>query len=585
MRPGCRDQPPVHRGATLNPHPAPAPTGYLQRTLGGSTLDWSTDWTPSNGTGVTRWPTQDSYESALRVAKANGAALTRGLEFESDDFGYVMFQGSAGYVYPANCGGRRYAFKVFSKHASGRRERHQYIHDHLDAAPSPIFVDFRFAAKGVYVTMREVRKSEWFPAVRMEWCDGWTLERALDKAVPTDYDAREWALAWLALLSELRRAHIAHGDLQHGNVIVGPRRQMRLVDYDGMFVPRMRGVLGAVESGHPAYQHPQRQAEGAPFDGHMDGVSGLVILTALAGATPALWSSRRDRDRLLLGEEDLAAPRDSEMLERLSRSPDPVPKLVRLIRSALANPVGACPQLDEAARLYGVTLPPVEVAAREAPRHPELSPDTGDGLLEWEVPLEPPPGPPTPPKPEPVAPSEPQRPPKRKRGRPALTESQFRTLVSDAAGLAVEEIAWARGSRPSDVRQQLARLAKRLDGDPPGDLIGKRLSRRQAEVLEMRRAGLSEEASAKRLDVQPSTVRRHLQEAIRRIDDSPCKSAKRLATEMRELMVAEVAPPEKPPPVEAITSAGQSTGTSFNDLLAVGFVLLIFFVIAYLIFG
>ena len=125
---------------------------------------------------------------------------------------------------------------------------------------------------------------------------------------------------------------------------------MRLIDYDGMFVPSMRGKLSAAESGHPAYQHPARVSNGSWFDEHLDGVSALVILTTLAATTKELWAARDD-EGLLLGSDDLAAPGDSEMLERMSRSSDPAPRLVALLRDALARPLGACAQIDEAARV------------------------------------------------------------------------------------------------------------------------------------------------------------------------------------------------------------------------------------------
>ena len=41
--------------------------------------------------------------------------------------------------------------------------------------------------------------------------------------------------------ASLRGLGIAHNDLQHGNVMVQADGRIRLVDYDGMFLPRFRG--------------------------------------------------------------------------------------------------------------------------------------------------------------------------------------------------------------------------------------------------------------------------------------------------------------------------------------------------------
>ena len=55
----------------------------------------------------------------------------------------------------------------------------------------------------------------------------------------------------------LERAGIAHGDLQHGNIFVVDD-ELKLIDYDGMFVPRLAGCRSN-ELGIEHYQHPQRK--------------------------------------------------------------------------------------------------------------------------------------------------------------------------------------------------------------------------------------------------------------------------------------------------------------------------------------
>ena len=79
---------------------------------------------------------------------------------------------------------------------------------------------------------------------------------------------------------------MAHGDLQHGNVLLVPvpetgRLSLQLVDYDGMFVPALAGFKTG-EVGHPAYQHPQRLRE-AIYNAQIDRFSHLAIYTAIQG--------------------------------------------------------------------------------------------------------------------------------------------------------------------------------------------------------------------------------------------------------------------------------------------------------------
>ena len=60
-----------------------------------------------------------------------------------------------------------------------------------------------------------------------------------------------------ALLDDLQSVKVAHGDLQHGNVLVMADGSLRLIDYDGMWVPKLKGQKSN-EIGHPDYQSPLR---------------------------------------------------------------------------------------------------------------------------------------------------------------------------------------------------------------------------------------------------------------------------------------------------------------------------------------
>jgi hypothetical protein len=71
---------------------------------------------------------------------------------------------------------------------------------------------------------------------------------------------------------------MAHADLQHGNVLLVPTGNalaLRLIDYDGMYVPALAGQRSG-ELGHPAYQHPQRLREGT-YNAEVDRFSHLAI--------------------------------------------------------------------------------------------------------------------------------------------------------------------------------------------------------------------------------------------------------------------------------------------------------------------
>jgi hypothetical protein len=541
----------------------------------------------------TRWPTQGDYDAALEAVEVGGGGLADGLTFARDPVGtFEAYAGGAGYVYHATQRKRQYALKVFAREVPDRGERHGQIHAHLKAASSPLFVDFRFAENGVWVHPEGGKRvhSAWFPAVRMEWCSGLPLDEALEVAVDGAYASAEWVRVWLGLVAELRRTHTAHGDLQHGNVMVEENGRMRLIDYDGVFVPTMRGRLGAIEWGHPAYQHPARIRDGAPFDEHLDGVSALVILVSLACLTPELWRIR-NTEGLVVGSADLQDPAGSELLEEMSRRPDPAPTLVALLRRALERPPGPCGELDEAAQLFGVELPPVGVpqpprslpSSTDTSRPAENELDTEGLVLPWEAELlevdDIPEEPAVRGRREPEAADEAVGKPPRAR---PLGRQQVMTLASLGAGLDSSEIASLRGSTPSRIRQQEKKLADRLAGRNPKELIGFQLTRRQAEVVELRLAGGSEAECVERLGIQATTIRRHLRMALNRFHQSDVPSSADIVKRLRALQLAEEVP--QPPSVAAPAPAAAAPDSEPNWApYVLGFVIVA--VLLYVLFG
>src|SRR6185312_15382803 len=80
-----------------------------------------------------------------------------------------------------------------------------------------------------------------------------------------------------ALVRGLGTAQIAHGDLQHGNIIVNGAK-LYLIDYDGLYVPGLP-VSASNEIGHINYQHPDRSTQHVgPM---VDRFSSIVIYLAL----------------------------------------------------------------------------------------------------------------------------------------------------------------------------------------------------------------------------------------------------------------------------------------------------------------
>ena len=147
---------------------------------------------------------------------------------------------------------------------------------------------------------------------------------------------------WLRLVHALRVAGVAHGDLQHGNIIV-EHGQLRLVDHDGIYVPKMAGWT-ASEVGHQHYQHPKREAQ--HFDEKLDHFSSLVIYLSLLALAekPDLWQEYHD-ENLLFTKADFANPDSSTLFKQIRELGPEHAALTDALASAAAGPAEDVPSL------------------------------------------------------------------------------------------------------------------------------------------------------------------------------------------------------------------------------------------------
>jgi hypothetical protein len=244
--------------------------------------------------------------------------------------------------------GKSWALKCFTRQVDGLQERYAAIDAHLGDADLPFTVGFRYLAEGIRI------RREWYPLLKMQWVEGFTLNEFLkDNLTKTAY-LEALFLMWVRLAKRLRQAKIAHGDLQHANVLLVPgstatKLELKLIDYDGMWVPALAGSPSG-EVGHANYQHPLR-AKQAVYGPDVDRFPHLVIACALRGlivAGPDLWARFDNGDNLLFREVDLKAPGESKLIRTLWELHDPVlgPLLGHLVLAA-RQPIAETPWLDE----------------------------------------------------------------------------------------------------------------------------------------------------------------------------------------------------------------------------------------------
>lgn len=271
------------------------------------------------------WPLSQDYNEAIQSPRSNFSDPDlQESEAVSNALGIPLpCSGNFADVYQMRCpNGARWAVKCFTREVPGLRERYAAISRHLAQAQLRFIVDFTFLERGIRVLGR------WYPVVKMQWVEGLTLNAFVRQYADKPSMMKSLLQIWVRMAARLREAGIAHADLQHGNVLLVPDAAanaltLKLVDYDGMFVPALAGSDSG-EVGHPCYQHPQRTAE-RTYNREVDRFPLLLIATALhcvgvAGRT--LWDKYDNGDNLLFQEADLQSPVKSRLFYELLKLSD-----------------------------------------------------------------------------------------------------------------------------------------------------------------------------------------------------------------------------------------------------------------------
>jgi WD40 repeat protein len=297
------------------------------------------------------WPLSQEYNEAVQNPRTSfGDPDLKAGEVVPGPLGIPMPRsGNFADVYQVHgADGRMWALKCFTRPASGLRDRYLKIDAQLQTARLPFSVGFEFLPDGVRI------RGLWYPALKMEWVEGLQLNVFVRQNVDKPDHLKAILGLWVRLCKRLRDARIAHADLQHGNVLLVPGAttntlKLRLIDYDGMWVPALANSPSG-ESGHPAYQHPARLRE-RTYSADVDRFPHLVIgcaLRALAVAGKPLWDRFDNGDNLLFREVDFANPAGSALLRALWDLDDPtVTNLVALLIASAGRPIGDTPWLDE----------------------------------------------------------------------------------------------------------------------------------------------------------------------------------------------------------------------------------------------
>ena len=210
--------------------------------------------------------------------------------------------------------GKYYALKCFTEEQEGRAEAYRQIADELDLLDSSYITSVKYMEKELFVDSQ--CEEDEFPVLLMDWVDGETMEAYIAANYRNHSVMSMLSYRFGKMAAWLRTQSFSHGDIKPDNIIVRPDGSLTLVDYDGMFVPSMKGSQSPT-IGTRDFSHPLRTVD--DFDETIDDFSLASIALSLKAISmkSTLLDTYGASDRLLFSENDYRNPSNSKVISAL----------------------------------------------------------------------------------------------------------------------------------------------------------------------------------------------------------------------------------------------------------------------------
>ena len=210
--------------------------------------------------------------------------------------------------------GKYYALKCFTEEQEGRADAYRQIADELDLLDSPYITSVKYMEKELFVDSQ--CEEDEFPVLLMDWVDGETMKAYIAANYRNQSAMSLLCYRFGRMAAWLRSQSFAHGDVKPDNIIIRPDGSLTLVDYDGMFVPSMKGSQSPT-IGTRDFSHPLRTVD--DFDETIDDFSLASIALSLKAISmkSTLLDIYGASDRLLFSENDYRNPSNSKVISAL----------------------------------------------------------------------------------------------------------------------------------------------------------------------------------------------------------------------------------------------------------------------------
>ena len=197
--------------------------------------------------------------------------------------------------------GKCYALKCFTEEQEGRAEAYRQIAEELEFVDSPYITSVKYLEKELFVDSN--CEDEEFPVLLMDWIEGETMEAYIAANYTDTHAMSMLCYRFCKMAAWLRSQSFAHGDIKPDNIMVRPDGTLTLVDYDGMFVPAMKGQKSPTV-GTKDFSHPLRTID--DFDETIDdfALASIALSLKAISLNPSLLDEYGASDRLLFSAAD-----------------------------------------------------------------------------------------------------------------------------------------------------------------------------------------------------------------------------------------------------------------------------------------
>ena len=250
-----------------------------------------------------QYPLISEYLAAIREAKDNLDKLSH-LMPVLDKYG-EPYRSSAAFAVVFKMKdeqtGKCYALKCFTEEQEGRAEAYRQIAEELEFVDSPYITSVKYLEKELFVDSN--CEDEEFPVLLMDWIEGETMETYVAANYTDTHAMSMLCYRFCKMAAWLRSQSFAHGDIKPDNIMVRPDGTLTLVDYDGMFVPAMKGQKSPTV-GTKDFSHPLRTID--DFDETIDdfALASIALSLKAISLNPSLLQTYGASDRLLFSAAD-----------------------------------------------------------------------------------------------------------------------------------------------------------------------------------------------------------------------------------------------------------------------------------------